>query len=171
MGFAMFFPLMRPPKSKVRFVERGVVQHSYRDSSCFLRLSRVAAGTFRAHLHPIAAPGRRLLWWLIRQRDPLKHLCLSRIAVNRLTQRLHRQLVRDSQRQLADHLPGVRRHQGRPDDLASPFPGVERREPLLFTINKCRSTFESSKRCVSKATPSSTARTGVKPTVATSGSV
>jgi hypothetical protein len=51
--------------------------------------------------------------------------------VNRLSQSLHRQFVRDSQRQLADHLPGVRRHQCRPDDLAGPFAGVERREPLL----------------------------------------
>jgi hypothetical protein len=30
--------------------------------------------------------------------------------VNRLSQSLHRQFVSDSQRQLADHLPGVRRH-------------------------------------------------------------
>ena len=59
--------------------------------------------------------------------------------MDRLRQRLHRQLARDSQRQLADHLPGVRRYQCRPDDLAGPFPGVDRREPLLFTINKERS--------------------------------
>jgi hypothetical protein len=51
------------------------------------------------------------------QRDPLKHLCLCRIAVNRLSQSLHRQFVGDYHRQLADHLPGVRRHQCRPDDL------------------------------------------------------
>src|SRR6266478_5492218 len=73
----------------------------------------------------------------VRQRDPLKHLCLCRIAVNRLSQSLHRQFVRDSQRQLADHLPGVRRHQCGPDDLAGPFARVEHREPLLFTINEC----------------------------------
>jgi len=73
----------------------------------------------------------------VRQRDPLKHLCLCRIAVNRLSQSLHRQFVRDSQRQLADHLPGVRRHQCRPDDLAGPFAGVEGGESLLFAINKC----------------------------------
>ena len=34
----------------------------------------------------------------VRQRDPLKDLCLCRIAVNRLSQSLHRQFVRDSQR-------------------------------------------------------------------------
>ena len=46
--------------------------------------------------------------------------------MDRLSQRLHRQLARDSQSQLADHLPGVRRYQCRPDDLAGPFPGVDR---------------------------------------------
>jgi hypothetical protein len=90
--------------------------------------------TLRLQLH---CPDVYFALLAVRQRDPLKHLCLCRIAVNRLSQSLHRQFVRDSQRQLADHLPGVRRHQCRPDDLAGPFAGVEGREPLLFTINEC----------------------------------
>src|SRR6266446_6517440 len=84
---------------------------------------------------PYCSAGR-LLCWLIRERNPLKHFCLGRIAVDRLSQCLHRQPVRDSQRQLADHLPGVCRHQGRPDDLGDPSAGVERCEPFFFTIDK-----------------------------------
>jgi hypothetical protein len=51
-------------------------------------------------------------------------------------QSLHRQLARDSQRQFADHLPGVRRHQDRTDNLGVRLAGVERREPFFFTIDK-----------------------------------
>ncbi len=53
-----------------------------------------------------------------------------------LGQCLHGQLIRNGQRQFADHLPGVRRHQGRPDDLGARLAGVERCEPFFFTIDK-----------------------------------
>ena len=68
------------------------------------------AGSALGNDFAASAPGRPLRRFNVFQRDPLKYLCLCRIAVDRLSQRLHRQFARDSQSQLADHLPRVRRH-------------------------------------------------------------
>ena len=88
-----------------------------------------------------------------------------------LGQCLYRQLICNSQRQFADHLPGVRRYQSRPDNLGARLAGVERCEPLFFTIDE-RPLHSDKFQAVSLQNDALLGRSdGVKPTVATSGSV
>src|SRR5262249_18722758 len=65
------------------------------------------------------------------QANPLEHLRLRRVTVDRLGQHLERHLVGDRQRELADHFTGMRRDERRSDNLATPATGINRRKPLF----------------------------------------
>src|SRR5215831_4113623 len=86
--------------------------------------------------HSALAGCRDLPTSSVLQGNPLEHLRLRRVTVDRLGQHLERQLVGDCQREFADHFTGMRRDKRRSDNLTTAATGINRRKPLFLAVDK-----------------------------------